>query len=136
MGYVLNSSRGREKRGFRSLRVYRRAIDASFEIFLLTKGFPYDERFSLGDQIRRSSRSVCANLAEAWSKRRYKAAFISKLNDAESEASETQVWLEIAERCGYPSHEVRLELDDTFDHIIAQIVRMMETADSWLLPRK
>jgi len=122
-------------RSFRDLRVYNRAVDADMEIFILTKGFPSDEKFSMVDQMRRSSRSVCANLAEAWRKRRYKAAFISKLNDAESEASETQVWLELAELCGYLDHDRMMELDDVFDHIIAQIVRMKATADKWLIPK-
>ena len=123
-------------RSFRDLRVYKRAVDAAMEIFVLTKEFPSDEKFSMIDQMRRSSRSVCANLAEAWRKRRYKAAFISKLNDAESEASETQVWLELAELCGYLDHGRMMELDDVFDHIIAQIVRMKETADKWLIPKQ
>ena len=85
----------------KDLQVYRNAVDAAMEIFELTRKFPPEEKFSMIDQIRRSSRSVCANIAEAWRKRRYKAAFISKLNDAESEACETQVWLELAMRCGY-----------------------------------
>ena len=123
-------------RSFRDLRVYNRAVDAAMEIFVLTKEFPSDEKFSMIDQMRRSSRSVCANLAEAWRKRRYKAAFISKLNDAESEASETQVWLELAELCGYLDHVRMVELDDVFDHIIAQIVRMKGTADKWLIPKQ
>jgi len=70
-------------------------------IFELTKGFPKAETYSLTDQIRRSSRSVCANVAEAWRRRRYAAAFVSKLNDSEAEAAETQVWLEFAVKCGY-----------------------------------
>ncbi len=123
-------------RSFRDLRVYNRAVDAAMEIFVLTKEFPSDEKFSMVDQMRRSSRSVCANLAEAWRKRRYKAAFISKLNDAESEASETQVWLELAEQCGYLDHDRMMELDDVFDHIMAQIVRMKATADKWLIPKQ
>lgn len=77
------------------LEVYKKAFDAAMLIFQESKGFPKEEIYSLTDQIRRSSRSICANLAEAWRKRRYKAAFISKLSDAESEAAETQVWLEL-----------------------------------------
>jgi len=76
------------------LEVYKKAFDAAMLIFEMSKKFPKEETYSLTDQIRRSSRSVCANLAEAWRKRRYKAAFIAKLSDAESEAAETQVWLE------------------------------------------
>src|SRR6058998_2221632 len=88
---------------FRELEVYRGAMELTMEIFRLTKAFPTEERYSLTDQIRRSSRSVCANLAEAWRKRRYAAAFVSKLNDAEAEAAETQVWIEIAFHSGYLS---------------------------------
>ncbi|HEX8196634.1 MAG TPA: four helix bundle protein [Pyrinomonadaceae bacterium] len=75
------------------LDVYRKAFDASMQIFELSKDFPKEETYSLTDQVRRSSRSVCANIAEAWRKRRYQAAFISKLNDCEAEAAETQTWL-------------------------------------------
>jgi four helix bundle protein len=80
------------------LLVYRKAFDAAMSIFELSKTFPKEETYSLTDQIRRSSRSVCSNLAEAWRKRRYEAAFISKLSDAEGEAAETQVWLLEAHR--------------------------------------
>jgi four helix bundle protein len=81
-------------RSYKDLRVYQQAMESAMRIFEITKTFPVEERYSLVDQIRRSSRSVCTNIAEAWRKRRYKAAFIAKMNDAESEASETQVWLE------------------------------------------
>jgi len=79
--------------GHRELDVYRLAFDAAMRIFTLTKAFPREESYSLVDQIRRSFRSVCANIAEAWRKRRYEGAFVSKLSDAEAEAAETQVWL-------------------------------------------
>src|SRR6476469_8524557 len=85
----------------RELEVYQKGFDAAMQIFELSKSFPKEETYSLTDQIRRSSRSVCANLAEAWRKRRYEKAFISKLSDSESEAAETQVWLEFATKCGY-----------------------------------
>ena len=83
---------------YKELRVYTNAIDAAMEVFSVTKSVPVEERYSMVDQIRRSSRSVCANLAEAWMKRRYKAAFIAKLYDAVSEAAETKVWLELADK--------------------------------------
>jgi four helix bundle protein len=83
-------------RHFRELNVYQEAMSQVMRITEMTKSFPSEERFALTDQIRRSSRSICANLAEAWRKRRYEAAFVSKLNDAETEAAETQVHLEIA----------------------------------------
>ncbi|HEY3298463.1 MAG TPA: four helix bundle protein, partial [Armatimonadota bacterium] len=88
-------------RSFRDLSVYGGAFDSAMRIFELTKKFPKDETYSLVDQIRRSSRSVCANLAEAWRKRRYQAHFISKLSDAEAEAEETRVWLDFALKCKY-----------------------------------
>ena len=87
------------------LEVYRKAFDGAMLIFAVTKKFPKEETYSLTDQIRRSSRSVCANLAEAWRKRRYKAAFVSKLSDAEGEAAETQVWLQFAVSSGYLERE-------------------------------
>jgi len=102
-------------------------------IFELTKHFPSEERYALTDQVRRSSRSVCANLAEAWRKRRYQAAFVSKLNDAETEAAETQVHVEIALRHTYISQEVFAELDDACDKILAQIVSMINHADRWAI---
>src|SRR4051812_29161513 len=83
------------------LDVYKKAFEAAMQVFELSKKFPKEEVYSLTDQIRRSSRSVCANLAEAWRKRRYEAAFVSKLNDSEAEAAETQTWLEFAVRCEY-----------------------------------
>jgi four helix bundle protein len=83
------------------LEVYKKAHHAAMDLFRITRGFPKEEMYSLTDQIRRSSRSVCANLAEAWRKRRYEAAFVAKLSDAESEAAETQVWIEFAVKCGY-----------------------------------
>ena len=81
---------------YRNLRVYQAAIKAAMQIFEITKKFPVEEKYSMTDQVRRSSRSVCSNIGEAWRRRRYKAAFIAKLNDSETEATETQVWLELA----------------------------------------
>jgi four helix bundle protein len=111
-------------RSYRELRVYQAAFTAAMRSFELTKGFPVEERFSLVDQIRRSSRAVCANLAEAWRKRRYEAHFVSKLTDSESEAEETRVWLEFATRCGYLEACLALELDNVYDQILAQLVKM------------
>jgi four helix bundle protein len=118
-------------RHFRELEVYQNAIDLSMRIFRISKTFPAEEKYSLTDQVRRSSRSVCANIAEGWRKRRYKASFISKLSDAETEATETQVWCEIAYLCEYIDKKTFLELDDACDHIVSQLVRMSENADRW-----
>ena len=85
----------------RDLDVYKLAFLAAMEIFRISKDFPAEERYSLTDQIRRSSRSICSNLAEAWRKRRYRAVFVNKISDAMQEASETQTWLDFCLACGY-----------------------------------
>jgi four helix bundle protein len=118
---------------YKELRVFQNGMDAAMKIFEITKRFPAEEKYSMVDQMRRSSRSVCANLAESWRKRRYKAAFIAKLSDAESEACETQVWIEFARRCEYLSLEVCNELDTIYEQIMGQIVTMISKADKWLI---
>lgn len=123
-------------RTYKDLRVYQNAIESAMKIFEITKSFPIEERYSLVDQIRRSSRSVCANIAEAWRKRRYKAAFIAKLSDAESEAAETQVWLEFATRYNYMELSLASELESAYDQIIGQIVKMIEEAHKWIIRAK
>lgn len=115
----------------RELNVYRLAFDTAMEIFELSKAFPPEEKFSLTDQVRRSSRSVCTNLAEGWRKRKYKAVFVNKLTDAEQEAAETQTWLEFALSCKYIKAETFKELDERYEHIFAQIVTMERKADSF-----
>jgi len=124
---------GERINSYKELRVFQNAMDAAMKIFEVTKGFPAEERFSMVDQMRRSSRSVCANIGEAWRKRRYKAAFIAKLSDAESEACETQVWIEFARRCGYLIDETSRDLDSNYDHIIGQLVNMIRESDKWLI---
>ncbi|MFA7405020.1 MAG: four helix bundle protein [Pelobacteraceae bacterium] len=121
---------------YKELRVYQSAMEAAMEIFQLTKGFPPEEKYSMVDQMRRSSRSVCANIAEAWRKRRYKAAFIAKLSDAESEACETQVWLEFANRCNYLNTNSLETLDKAYDQITGQLVKMIEESEKWLIKSK
>ena len=103
------------------------------QIFEMSKSFPKYETYSLTDQIRRDSRSVPANIAEAWRKRRYKAAFISKLNDAEGEAAETQTWLEVAVRCEYVARETAKEIFHEYDEMIAMLVSMANNSDKWIL---
>jgi len=115
------------------LDVYQLAFDTAMKIFEVSKKFPVQERYSLTDQIRRSSRSVCANLAEAWRKRRYKAAFLAKLNDCEAEAAETQVWIRFAVKCGYPGTHSGQELYETNDHILGSMVKMINAPDNWSL---
>jgi len=107
-------------------------MDETMRIFQLTKAFPRRE-YSLVDQILRSSRSVCANIAEAWRKRRYEAHFKSKLSDAETEAEETRVWVEIARRCEYLSAEHAAQLDSAYDVILGQLVIMIEQSKDWII---
>lgn len=120
-------------RHFRDLEVYQNAFNAGLNVYELSKHFPHEEKYSLIDQIRRSSRSVCANLAEAWQKRRYEAAFIAKLSDAEVEAAETQVHLEFAFRHRYISRDAFLTSDDAYEKICAQIIRMIDEPEKWLI---
>ena len=123
--------RKRQIRHFRDLDVYRRAFDAAMEIFQMTKGFPSEKRFSLVDQIRRSSRSVCANLAEGWRKRRYPAVFKNKITDSMQEASETQCWLEFSLACEYIQKSVFDKLDDEYEQLIAMLNSMEMNAEKF-----
>ena len=102
-------------------------------IFHVTKSFPKEEAYSLTDQVRRASRSVCANIAEAWRKRRYEGAFIAKLSDAETEAAETQVWLEFAVKCGYMKRSEAASLYRTYNGILGTIVGMINHPETWLI---
>lgn len=103
------------------------------EIFELTKSFPAEEKYSLVDQIRRSSRSVCANIGEAWRKRRYAAHFVSKLSDSETEAEETRVWLEVSPSCKYIDKQTFDRLDGNYDLIQGQLVKMASEPDKWTI---
>ena len=127
-------------RSHKDLDVYRIAFEASMEIFELTKSFPKDEKYSLTDQIRRSSRSVCANLAEvypvtqcirAFRKRKYPNSFVYKLNDCEGEAAETQVWLDYSLNCKYINSEIHKKLFEKYDKIIGKLVNMALNPEKW-----
>jgi four helix bundle protein len=120
-------------RHFRELDVYKMAMEAALSIFELTKRFPAEEKYSMIDQVRRSSRSVCANTAEAWRKRRYPAAFVSRLSDAETEAAETQVWLEMAVRCGYLDATAAAGLEQEYEHILGKLVTMINHPEQWTI---
>ncbi len=113
--------------------VYQIAFEAAMQIFELSKKFPIEERYSLTDQIRRSSRSVCANLAEAWRKRLYKAAFVAKLSDSAAEAAETQTWLKFAVQCNYlhPSNEA--ELTQTYNRVLGRLVNLINHPENWIV---
>ena len=115
----------------RDLKVFKLSFEAGMEIFRITKGFPGEEMYSLTDQIRRSSRSVSGNIAEAFRKRRYPKSFISKLSDSESESSETQVWLDYALSCEYISRDTYEKLNDKYDHIISMLVNMSSKPEKW-----
>ena len=110
-------------------------FDAAMRVFELSTRFPKEETYSLTDQIRRSSRSVCANLAEAWRKRRYEAAFVSRLSDAETEAAETQVWLEFAVKCSYLNRDEGAPLYTTYDEITTTIIGMINHSETWILSK-
>ena len=120
-------------RSYKELRVYQAAMDAAMKIFELSKTFPVEEKYSLTDQMRRSSRSVCTNIGEAWRKRRYPAHFVSKMSDSEGEAEETRVWIEFAERCHYLTGDEASDLDRTYDVILAQLVNMIFNKDDWTI---
>ena len=115
----------------RELEVYKMAFQAAMRIFHLTKKFPDEERYSLTDQMRRSSRSVCSNLAEGWRKRRYKAVFVNKLTDAMQEACETQTWLEFALACQYIDQTIFDELLAEYENILGKLNTMEMKADKF-----
>lgn len=118
------------------LEVYQLSVEAAMKIYQLTKSFPKEEMYSLTDQIRRSSRSVSGQIAEAWRRRKYKAAFINKLNEAEGEAAETQVWIEYSVKCKYLNIEIGKELHHSYDNIIGKLVNMGNNPEPWLLKAK
>jgi four helix bundle protein len=120
-------------RHFRELEVYQLAMDNALRIFEVSKLFPKEERYSLTDQTRRSSRSVCANIAEAWRKRRYPNAFVSKLSDADAEAAETQVWIEFAVKCGYLVKNLADEFDQAYDQVQGKLVNMLRRPEQWAI---
>lgn len=115
----------------KGLVVYQMAFKLSMEIFSLTKSFPKEELYSLVSQIRRSSRSVSANIAEAFRKRRYEKAFVSKLSDCEAEVAETQVWLDYSLECGYMSNDCYRKLYDEYDKLLGKLVIMMTNPEKW-----
>lgn len=121
-------------RDFKELRVYQRAFDASMQIFELSKQWPKAEKYGLTNQIRRSSRSVCANIGEAWFKRRYEKHFVSKLSDSTAEAAETLVWLDFAEESGYLSADESDELREEYRGVSGGLVKMMSQSSRWCGP--
>ncbi len=122
-------------RSHEELEVYKLAFESAMKVFEISKMFPKSETYSLTDQIRRASRSVCANITEAWRKRRYEASFISRLNDAEAEAAETQTWIRFSTRCGYVKDETGDELCEAYNRILGKLVNMIIHPTPWLLLR-
>jgi four helix bundle protein len=131
---TVRSSRSKFVRKHADLEVFKKAFELSMQIFQLSRKFPAEERYSLTDQIRRSSRSICANLSEGRRKRRYPAAFISKLSDAEGEAAETQTWLQFAVECKYLNRADARELYRDYDAVIGMPVNMSRNSSKWTLP--
>ena len=117
----------------KDLDVYQLSFEAGMQIFEISMGFPKEERYSLTDQIRRSSRSVSGNIAEAWRHRRYPKSFISKLSTSEGEAAETQVWLDYALACEYIKDEMHKELFLKYNNIIGKLVNMIRNPEKWSL---
>lgn len=115
------------------LDVYKLSMEAAMCLFELSKEFPREEMYSLTDQVRRSSRSVSTHISEGWRRRRYEAAFCDKLNGAESEAAETQTWIEYSVRCGYVTTNQGRELHKTYDYIMGKLVNMQNKPEVWLL---
>jgi len=118
-------------RHYRDLDVYRKAFSAAMNIYDITKIFPAEEKYSLVDQIRRSSRSVCSNLAEAWRKRRYPAVFRNKLTDAMQEASETQCWMEYCLACNYIENDLFKRIDGEYESILSMLNAMEKNVDKF-----
>ncbi len=115
----------------RELKVYQKAFDQAMKIFEITKKFPKEEIYSLTDQIRRSSRSVCSNITEAFRRRKYPKSFSSKLNESEAEAAETQNWLDFALACSYINEKTHQEICNTYDEIIGMLVNMQKHPEKW-----
>ena len=117
----------------KDLRVYKKAFALAMEIFEISKEFPNEERYALTDQIRRASRSVCANLREAWAKRRYLAHFTNKLTDCDGENSETDTWLDFAKDCGYLTAEQHKKLAGECSYIGSMLGKMINTPKPFII---
>lgn len=113
------------------LKVYQKSFEVAMEIYKISFQFPSEEKYSLTDQIRRSSRSVSANISEAWGKRRYPKSFVSKLTDAEGEARETQTWLEFSFQCNYIEEEKFKNFNEKYNEIIALLIYMINNVEKW-----
>lgn len=117
----------------RDLRVYKMAFEVAMHIFEISHSFPKEELYSLTDQIRRSSRSVCSNIAEAFRRRKYPKSFSNKLNESEAEAGETQNWLDFALSCKYISESTHHSLEQDYENIIGMLVTMQKHQEKWTI---
>ena len=117
---------------FKDLKVYQTAFSLAMEIFEITKSFPKEEKYSLTDQIRRSSRSVCTNIAEGYRKRRYPKHFISKMTDADGEASETSAWIDFAFSCKYITKDIKDSLNERYDEVGRMLGGMANNPEKFL----
>ena len=134
-----DNQKGRKAKVVRhtDLEVYERAFEASMRVFRLSKAFPSEEKYSLTDQVRRSSRSVAANIAEGWRNRRYPASFVNRLNDSEGEPAETQSWLQFAVESEYLDAEETRSFYAEYDDLIGMLVTIQNNPEKWTLtPRK
>jgi len=120
-------------RTHKDLKVYQLAFNVALKIHELTQSFPTEEKYSLTDQIRRSSRSVCANLAEAFRKRRYPKHFVLKISDCEGEASETEFWLELSYSLKYIKEDIYNQLYEKYEHILAMLITMSNNPHKWTI---
>jgi four helix bundle protein len=118
--------------GFKKLKVYNLAYKLTMEIFHITKSFPAEEKYSLSDQIRRSSRSVCANIGEGYRKRNYPKHFANKMTDSDGECSETMVWLDFARDCKYISPLRHTELQNQYKEVGKMLGGMAENPEKFL----
>jgi four helix bundle protein len=123
-------------KSFRDLTVYQKGFEQAMRIFELTQKFPKSEQYSLVDQIRRSSRSVCTNIGESWRKRRYPAHFVSKLTDADAEASETTIWLDFALKCGYTDVQNHKSILSEYDQIGKMLGSMISAPEKFCYAAK
>lgn len=118
---------------FKDLIVYQKAYKLAMEIFELSKGFPKEEKYSLTDQIRRSSRSVTSNIAESWAKRRYEKSFVNKLTDSPGEENETEVWLDYSNDCKYIQKEMHERLLSEYDEVRKMLISIINHPEKWCL---
>lgn len=118
---------------FKELHVYKNALKTAMEVFDISRKFPAEEWRSMGEPMRLAARGVCAAIAQAWERRRFKTPFVAKLCVAQSETAALEVWMDIAHRCGYLKVEDKIRIDDQCSLIMAQLHRMINTAQSWLI---